>query len=277
MSGEPFTFGIPLIARASAADWGLVRALLALTLASVAAQTAAGVRVVVAGHDEPDLDEPELDEPDLEIPFTFLRADWDPDEGRAANLDSGRKKSLIAAHVLARGGGLLMLLDADDWVDVDTVARARAAIRPDDVGGVIERGYATDPRNLRALTLPDATYFDRGFDQLCGSSTIARLDSGAATAIRRDPTAILHEHYQWAEVCRAHGVSWASLPLAGAYVVNTGASHSERHGAFAPWRADFNRGVARDGFALDDAFLARFGLSLAALRRLRVRLGCDHT
>ena len=267
MAEEPFTFGIPLIARASASDWGLVRALLALTLASVGAQTAGDARVVVAGHDDPDLD----------ARFTFLRADWDPDEGRAANLDSGRKKGLNAAHVLARGGGLLMLLDADDWVDVNTVARARTAIRPDDVGGVIERGYATDPRGLRALALPDPTYFDKGFDKLCGSSTIARLDPRAATAIRRGPTAILHEHYQWAEVCRAHGVSWASLPLSGNYVVNTGASHSERHGAFVPWRADFNRGVARDGFTVDDAFLARFGLSLAALRPLRARLGRDQT
>ncbi len=272
MSAEPFTFGIPLIARASAPDWELVRALLALTLASVAAQTAGDARVVVAGHDHP-----ELDHPGLDAPFTFLRADWDADEGRAANLDSGRKKSLIAAHVSARGGGLLMLLDADDWVDVDAVARARAMIHPADVGGVIERGHAIDVRTARALALPDPTYFAKGFDQLCGSSTIARLDPGAPTAIRRDPYAILHEHYQWAELCRAHDVSWVSLPLAGAYVVNTGASHSERHGAFAPWRADFNRGVARDGFALDDAVLARFGLSLDALHPLRARLGCAHT
>ena len=262
MTEEPFTFGIPLIARASAPDWGLVRALLALTLASVAAQTVGGARVVIAGHDRPDLD----------ADFDFLRADWDPDEGRAANLDSGRKKSLIAAHVLGRGGGLLMLLDADDWVDVRTVARARAAIRPADVGGVIERGYATDPRTLRALALPNPTYFDKGFDKLCGSSTIARLGPSADSMIRRDPYAILHEHYRWADVCRAHGVSWASLPLAGNYVVNTGASHSELHGPFAPWRADFNRDVARGGVAVDDAFLARFGLSLAALRPLRDRL-----
>ncbi len=262
MAEEPFAFGIPLVARASARDWELVRALLALTLASVAAQTAGGARVVVAGHDEPNLD----------AAFEFLRADWDPDEGRAANLDSGRKKSLISAHVLARGGGLLMLLDADDWVDVRTVARARTAIRPADVGGVIERGYATDLRGLRALALPDATYFDRGFDKLCGSSTIARLDPRAEAPIRRDPYAVLHEHYQWEMVCRAQGVSWTSLPLVGNYVVNTGSSHSELHGAFAPWRADFNRGVARDGFDADDAFLSRFGLSRDALRPLRERL-----
>ena len=260
---EPFTFGIPLIARASARDWGLVRALLALTLASVAAQTAAGARVVIAGHDEPEVDGA----------FTFLRADWDPDEGRAANLDSGRKKSMISAHVLARGGGLLMLLDADDWVDVHTVARARTFIRPADVGGVIERGFATDPRSLRALAVPDPTSFDGGFDKLCGSSTVARLDPNGATAIRRDPTAILHEHYRWDEVCRAHDVPWASLPLAGNYVVNTGANHSELHGAFVPWRTDFNRDVMRCGFAVDDTFLARFGLSCDALRPLRARLG----
>ena len=255
MAEEPFTFGIPLIARASAPDWALVEALLRLTLASVRAQTARGAVIVIAGHDRPEVDGP----------FEFLQADWDPHEGRAANLDSGRKKSLIGAHVLERGGGLLMLLDADDWVDTRTMACARREIQAGHVGGVIETGYATDIRGLRAVALPNKVLFDRGFDKLCGSSTIARLDPAAPSGICRDPYAILHEHYQWAEVCEAHGVTYAALTVAGNYVVNTAASHSETHGDFARWRGDFNRGVEREGFEADDGFLARFGLSRAAI------------
>ena len=45
MITEPFTFGIPLIARAAAADWPLVEALLALTLRSLAGQDDRNVRV----------------------------------------------------------------------------------------------------------------------------------------------------------------------------------------------------------------------------------------
>ncbi len=257
MAEEPFTFGIPLIARASATQWTLVEGLLALTLASVRAQSAEAT-IVIAGHDRPDADGP----------FEFLQADWDPHEGRAANLDSGRKKSLIGAHVLARGGGLLMLLDADDWVDTRTVARARREIGPDQVGGVIETGFATDIRSLRAVALPNAILFNKGFDQLCGSSTIARLDPSAAPGIRRDPYAVLHEHYQWAELCGVHGVTYATLTVTGNYVVNTTASHSENHGNFVAWRGDFNRGVQREGFAVTDDFLARFGLSRAVVEPL---------
>ena len=252
---EPFTFGIPLIARASAPDWALVEGLLGLTLASVRAQTEGGAAVVIAGHDRPTIDGS----------FEFLRVDWDPHEGRAANLDSGRKKNLISAHVLARGGGLLMLLDADDWVDTLTVAGARREIGPDHVGGVIETGYATDIRSLRVVALPNKVLFDRSFDKLCGSSTIARLDPSAAPGIRRNPYAVLHEHYQWMEICEAEGVAYARLTSAGNYVVNTAASHSENHGEFARWRADFNRGVAREGIEADDDFLARFGVSRAAV------------
>ena len=56
MSGEPFTFGIPLIARAAAQDWPLVQALLGLTLRSLAGQGDRDFRVIVAGHERPTID-----------------------------------------------------------------------------------------------------------------------------------------------------------------------------------------------------------------------------
>ena len=168
-----------------------------------------------------------------------------------------------------------MLLDADDWVDLRTVASARREIGPDHVGGVIGIGYATDIRTLRVVALPNAILFDQGFDKLCGSSTIARLAPSAAPGIRRNPYVLLHEHYQWAEVCGANGVTYAPLTIAGNYVVNTTASHSENHGDFARWRADFNRGVGREGLAADDGFLARFGLSRAIITPV-MRLLADH-
>ena len=251
MSVEPFTFGIPLVARSVAADWQLVESLLTLTLGSLAGQGDHDFRVIVAGHDRPAIE--------AAVAFDFLRADWPVEAVRADNLDRGRKVQAINEAVLAGGGGLLMILDADDWVDTRLVATARATIAPDEIGAVIERGFAVDFRNGRALPIPNEV-FAGGFDRLCGSSVVARIDPLGRDALHRDPYAVLHEHYRFVELAREHGATCRRLDVDGAYVVNTAANHSELHGPFAEWRRSFNDAVARDGFPADDLFLSRFGL-----------------
>ena len=262
MGVTPFTFGIPLIARAAARDWVLVQGLLDVTLQSLAAQTDRRFRIIVAGHDEPESGT---------APFDFVRADWPAESVRPDNLDSGRKKALIAAHA---GAGHLMFVDADDWVDTRLVATVRAKVVPGTldpagapiIGGVVGRGYAIDLRNRRALTVPHAEAFAGGFHELCGSSTVALVDPEAATKVGRDPYAVLHEHYRWDDTCRAHGVASVRLDLAGGYVVNTGANHSTTHGPFAAWRRGFDAAGAGNGCALDEVLLARFGLDGDAIR-----------
>jgi hypothetical protein len=260
MAAEPFTFGIPLIARASARDWARVEALLALTLASLRAQTDRDFRVVIAGHDRPrtGFDDARL---------SFLAADWPAEPVRADNLDSGRKKHAIGERVRAEGGGLLMFVDADDWIDVRLVEMARATIGPHHVGGLIETGFATDLCTLRTASLPHPRIFRGGFHRLCGSSTIARLVPDDPDPLRRNPHAVLHEHYRWNEVAREHGLSVARLPVAGNYVVNTSENHSELHGPYAAWRRDFARHISREGDPVDARFAARFGLRLEQIRR----------
>ena len=255
MRVEPFTFGIPLVARSAAADWDLVQSLLDLTLLSLAAQRDRAFRVIVAGHDRPRVR--------AALPFDFLRVEWPAEAVRADNLDSGRKKQRVNEAVLADGGGLLMFLDADDWVDTRLVAAARAAIAPGRIGAVIERGYAVDPRGGRALPIPRAGVFDDGFDRLCGSSVVARLDPDGRDALHRDPYAVLHEHYRFADLVRGQGGLCRPLDVVGAYVVNTSANHSEMHGPYAQWRRSFNGAIAREGLAADDRFLSRFGLDQA--------------
>src|SRR6266571_3107223 len=130
-ASEPFTFGIPLIARSAARNWPLVEALLELTLTSVRGQTDQDFQIVIAGHDRPHV-------PLDDTRTTFIAADWPAEAVRADNLDSGRKKCAINELVLERGGGLLMFLDGDDWVDVDLVETARTMIGPDHIGGLID-------------------------------------------------------------------------------------------------------------------------------------------
>lgn len=258
---EPFTFGIPLIARAATGNWPLVTALLDLTLTSVRGQTDPDFRIVIAGHDRPDT------VPD-DARITFIATDWPAEAVRSDNLDSGRKKHAINEFVRHSGGGLLMFLDSDDWVDVRLVETARAVIGANHIGGLIGSGFATDLRNLHNVVIPHPAIFEGEFHRLCGSSTVARLRPEDADPLRRDPYKVLHEHYRWIEVAREYGAELIRLPVSGNYVINTTQNHSEVHGPFARWRRSFTRCVSRKGTEVDDAFLIRFGLRLAQVRSI---------
>jgi Glycosyl transferase family 2 len=256
---EPFTFGIPLIARSASRDWPLVEALLALTVTSVRRQTDQNFHIVIAGHDRPRL-------PSDSAQVTFVKADWSAEPVRPDNLDSGRKKHAINQLVRESGGGLLMFLDADDWVDMHLVETARAMIGPDHIGGVIDAGFATDFRNLRAAAIPHPGIFDGEFHRVCGSSTVARIRPGDPDPLRRDPCGVLHEHYRWIEAARERGAKLVRLTVSGNYVINTSENHSETYGPYVEWRRGFTRAVNCEGNAIDDAFLARFGLRLEQIR-----------
>jgi hypothetical protein len=263
-SPEPFTFGIALIARAWAHNWPLIEALLGLTLTSVRAQTDPDFRVVIGGHDRPGTipDDPR---------FTFLEVDWPAQQPEPRNLDRGRKKHAINEVVLARGGGLLMFLDADDWVDGRLVETARAALRPECVGALIETGFATDFQTLETAALPHSHVFDGEFHRVCGSSAVARLSPDHADPLRRDPWNVLHAHHQWPELARAHGAELVRLPVSGNYLINTSENHSEIHGPYAGWRRTFTESVNRAGSPLDDATARRFGLGLDQIREVSAR------
>ena len=260
-AAEPFTFGIPLIARSATRNWPLVEALLDLALTSARSQTDQDFHIVIAGHDRPDM---LLDDGRTE----FIAASWPAEAVRADNLDSGRKKHAIKEFVLERGGGLLMFLDADDWVDVDLVATARAMIRPEHIGGLIGTGFATDFRNLRSAAIPHPRIFDGAFHRVCGSSTVARLKPGDLDPLRRDPCKVFHEHYRWIELASEHGAELVHLRASGNYVINTSENHSEVHGPYVEWRRSFTEAVSREGKEMDNPFAARFGLRLAQIRAM---------
>jgi hypothetical protein len=265
---EPFTFGIALMGRASARDWALVEGLLDLSLTSIRAQTDQDFRVVIAAHDLPRL---RAHEPRL----TFLHVDWPTRESEPCNADGGRKKRVIEDFVLANGGGLLMLLDADDWVDVHLVEAARATIGSDQVGALIDGGLVTDLQSLRAAPVPHPAVFAREFHRICGSSSVARLQPEAVDQLRRNPCRVFDSHHQWVEVAREHRAVLARLPVSGNYLINTSENHSEVHGPYAAWRQTFKRSVNREGGPLDERLASRFGLGLdqirAASERAKVR------
>lgn len=261
----PFTFGIALVPRALARNWALVEALLDLTLASVRAQTDADFRVLIAGHDRP------RTAMDGDPRLGFLPADW-PVQGTGPNNDdSGRKKHALNDHVLARGGGLFMLVDADDWVDRRTVAAARACIGPGQVGGLIQAGTILDFQSQRMAALPHPDIFPDAFHRLCGTSTVAALRPDAADPVRRDPFSTLRSHHRWLEVAQEHGVPLAPLPVSASYLINTSENHSDLHGPHLAWRRTLTEAVNAQGRDLDDAAAAPFGLDAASVRAAAAR------
>ena len=255
---ERFVFGVPLIAWAAATDWARVGALLELTLRSVLAQTDGEFELILAGHDRPDCwDRLTRGDPR----FRFLQADWSPASPTARNDDAGMKKWRIKEQVQDSGGGLLMYLDADDLMDRRLVEMARAEIRPEHIGGVVGGGVIVDFATWRAAPLPDPAVYDGAFHELCGSSTIGRVEPESADPVRRDPHEALGSHHVWPERAAEIGVRLALLPVWGAYLVNTSQNHSETHGPHAEWRSRLNASVARQGQALGPELAARFGLA----------------
>lgn len=254
-----FTFGIPLLPRQCASNWARIECLLTLTLTSLLAQTDQDFHIVIAGHDRPVLP----NDPRIE----FLQVDWPALPQRSDNLDRGRKVFAINDLVMRRGGGLLMFVDADDWIDTQLVEHARALIGGSNaVGGVVVSGYAIDFRTLRTAALPDQNVFPGPFNKICGSSTVAMLRPQERDPLRRDPHTIMHEHYRWTELAQELGAPLVELPVHNAYLINTAENHSELYGPFAAWRREFTAAVNRVGFKADSQFIARFGLNGAEVR-----------
>ncbi len=261
MTATPFTFAIALTPRATARDWSRVEALLDGTLASLRAQTDPDWRALIAVHDRP-----VLAVPDDRVGFVDVA--WPVVPPGPHNDDSGRKKHLLSDLVRDRGGGYLMVLDADDWVDRDLVSVARAAIGPGDVGGLIHDGLAVDAATQVAAPLPHPALEGLPFHRFCGSCGVVVIRPDADTPIGRDPFAVLRSHHRWVEVAAEHGASLITLPVSGAYLVNTGENHSDLHGPYAAWRRDFIARVNRVGSRLDAATADRFGQGIGEIRKL---------
>ncbi|GGK21703.1 glycosyltransferase family A protein [Salinarimonas ramus] len=256
----PFTFGIPLVGRAGTDDVARIEALLGLTLRSILAQTDPSLRVLVMSQDRPFAlpNDPRVE---------FLEADWPAGEPDAANNDAGRKKHALGEAAMRAGEGHLMLVDADDWVPSDLVARARAEIGPEAIGGVMPAGEMIDYASGHIAPLPFPGAFERPFYALCGSSVVARLRPDDPDPLRRNPLLVLRDHNVWPEAAQAHGASVARLGCRGAYLVGTAQNHSECHGPYAAWRRDLVGALRTRGRPADAGFLARFGLDEDALRQ----------
>lgn len=233
-----FYFCIPLRSRASTKDWPRIVRLLGDTLRSVFAQTDKRFEVILACQDVPDL--PELADPRVTVLTTEAPTPTTFEEGMR---DKGRKKRMMGVEVGRRGGGYIMLVDADDLVSNRLVEHV---LKDDNRRGYLIRdGYMLDTDRRLAKSLPD-------FDQRCGSCAVFYLRrEDLPTSVGDDsPTffAQIRSHMEWRQHMATGERALDSFPFpASVYVVNYGdnASLALRSMKFSNFHYRFDALIAR--------------------------------
>lgn len=211
-----FIFGISLASKRAVEDWAHTEHLLGRTLRSVLKQADPRFRVIICGHERPEI--PELDDPRV----IFMVADIEP----PASSDHFRKdkmwkRRLVGAALRNMGGGYFFPLDADDLVHKDLVSYV---LSEDNRRGYnINQGYVEDFLNRRLAPVPGA--WSVPFDRVCGSSAVLYFEPDE---LPRDGHLdanlyfnLFQSHAYWPIVAEESGKPLATVPFpAAVYVVN---------------------------------------------------------
>jgi len=160
-------FGVPLISKAAATDWGLVNWQFAATLGSLAGQTSRNFLILVAGTDEPETPVP------AGIRYEFIKC---PDLANGTvgtkRQDMEAKRIALASRSRHLGGGYLMFVDADDLVSSRLVEYVDK--NPHKNGYLAATGYIlhASTGDIAPSPMPG---FRKPLDAICGTSSVVRL------------------------------------------------------------------------------------------------------
>ena len=225
--GALVTFIIPVRHQENSRDWNALKANLAQTVASIAAQTDKRWRAIVVANHGADL-------PTLPEGFEVVRVDFPPNRLHEQNgvdierfwdavrLDKGRR--ILAGMLHARDTQFFMISDDDDCVSHRIVEYV--AGHQDSNGWRIDKGYVWGDGGRVIITHDD-------FSNFCGTSLIIRKDlyqlpsdfSGATESYIKD---MLGSHVRIAKLLAERGTPLSSLPFRGAiYRVGHAGSHSK--------------------------------------------------
>jgi len=254
------TFGITLASSRSVADWERTVALLRGTLCSVIQQSSPAWRVIIAGHEMPEL--PEIEHPQVE--FLSINA-FRPTHPSKFRADKARKRHAIGQRLRQLGGGLLMQLDADDLVANDLVSECLRISHPH--GYILTKGYVYDWQSHNLAPVPGVWPLD--LDRVCGSCAVVRYDEEdlpSANTEVRDPDVVFNmtrQHAYIRVVCEELQRPLLSLeqPMV-VYVVNHGGSLSFQMQKKRSRGANIIESVEKYKLAESSAqeILARFGM-----------------
>lgn len=261
------TFIIPVRHPENSADWSRLKANLAQTVQSIAAQTNDDWRGIIIANEGSDL-------PPLPARFDVEWVQFPPNARHAMDsasreevldafrFDKGRR--VLRGMLRARDSRFFMIVDDDDFVSARITAYA--AKHPDANGWTIDVGYVwNDGGSL--------LYRHSALNHVCGSSLIIRSDLYRLPQTFEDATpdyikTMLGSHRRIADLLAERGTPLASLPFPGAiYRVGHAGSHSQtppifrkyvlnRHTVFRPHRIVTNLARLRlvDGAARREFF-----------------------
>jgi hypothetical protein len=163
-------FSISLAGKDDQATWQKRCSLLGHTLRSIFNQTDSHFKIVIVGHEYPDITEMN----DKRI--TFIRCFFDKPKDRAQSLLDKRRKRIIGAlYISKKRGGYIIWLDADDLVSRKLVQYMRKKADPN--GYIFLKGYALDHSSKIIAPVPGA--WEKTFDQVCGSCAAGSVRSRA--------------------------------------------------------------------------------------------------
>ena len=222
------TFIIPVRHQDNARDWGLLKANLVQTIASISNQTNGDWRGIIVANEGADL-------PGLPERFGVVRVDFPPNDMHelgTASLDEDLRRVPLGqgapradGHAqYARDSRFFMIVDDDDFVSARIVEHV--AENPDANGWTIDRGYIWDDGGRLLLGYDE-------FNHLCGTSLIIRSDLYGMPEQFENASldwikSMLGSHVRIADILAGRGTPLASLPFRGAvYRVAHKGSHSK--------------------------------------------------
>jgi hypothetical protein len=218
-SAKPITVGIPIMSQKIAKDWPKICRLLQQVLNSLANQTVACDRIIIACHERPDISVPEGFKVEyVDVKFPYPKFTWEME------LDRLRKLEEIGARHRQHGGGKLFLLDGDDLIDRDFI---ETAVNSPAKAVIAARGYKLDYANQRLAVL-------LRFWRRCGSCAVVdwTLDELPEEALGEADSVFRRfvdtRHWDWDSFCAKRGwtTEFINRP-AVMYIVNHGQNESD--------------------------------------------------
>lgn len=221
------TFLIPVRHPDNSRDWSRLKANLAQTVRSIAAQTNSDWRGVIIANEGSDL--PPL--PDrFGVEWVQFPANDMHEKGSGPKedfldkfrFDKGRR--VLMGMLRARDSRYFMIVDDDDFVSSRIVQFV--ADRTEGNGWTVDCGYVWDDGGTLLLQHDD-------FNHVCGTSLIIRSDLYGLPQRFEDATpdfikSMLGGHYHVAKIMAERGTPLATLPFRGAvYRVGQSGSHSQ--------------------------------------------------
>jgi hypothetical protein len=240
-------FAICLKSKRLSSDWDALSKMLSATLRSILASSDERFRVVVAGHEKPDIEE--LKDPRV----VFLESPY-PVPEQPSGHDRWLKRVVIGAWIRKRTRERVrvMFLDADDLVHKQLV---RAALRSSPrVSLVIDKGYRFDMRNGALQPIGK-------FDRRCGSCFIpafGRKELPRDWRDKRSAYAKFRTHAKYRALCAELGKPIETMDFfAVVYVTNHAESLEVMKKGMrddlidSPLPAEQSREILRNEFAYD--------------------------